>query len=67
MAGIDKLLALGELSVHAAKKFGSGGRHFTDIEELLGEVESLLKPGVTLLIKGSRFMQMERVVKSIEL
>ncbi|SHL79461.1 UDP-N-acetylmuramoyl-tripeptide--D-alanyl-D-alanine ligase [Nitrosospira sp. Nsp11] len=67
MAGIDKLLALGELSVHAAKKFGSGGRHFTDIEELLAEVESLLKPGVTLLIKGSRFMQMERVVKSIEL
>jgi UDP-N-acetylmuramoyl-tripeptide--D-alanyl-D-alanine ligase len=67
MAGIDKLLALGELSVHAAKNFGPGGRHFTEIEELLAEVESLLKPGATLLIKGSRFMQMERVVKSIEL
>jgi UDP-N-acetylmuramoyl-tripeptide--D-alanyl-D-alanine ligase len=67
MAGIDRLLALGELSVHAAKKFGPGGRHFKKIEELLAEVESLLKPGATLLIKGSRFMQMERVVKSIEL
>jgi UDP-N-acetylmuramoyl-tripeptide--D-alanyl-D-alanine ligase len=66
MAGIDQLLALGELSVHAAKKFGPGGRHFSEIEELLAEVESLLKPGATLLIKGSRFMQMERVVKSIE-
>jgi UDP-N-acetylmuramoyl-tripeptide--D-alanyl-D-alanine ligase len=67
MAGIDKLLALGELSVHAAKKFGPGGRHFKKIEELLAEVESLLKPGATMLIKGSRFMQMERVVKSVEL
>ncbi|MEO8992787.1 MAG: UDP-N-acetylmuramoyl-tripeptide--D-alanyl-D-alanine ligase [Nitrosospira sp.] len=67
MAGIDKLWALGELSVHAANKFGPGGRHFKEIEELLAEVESLLKPGATLLIKGSRFMQMERVVKSVEL
>lgn len=67
IAGIDGLLALGELSVHATNKFGPGGRHFTKIEELLAEVESLLKPDVTLLIKGSRFMQMERVVKGIEL
>jgi UDP-N-acetylmuramoyl-tripeptide--D-alanyl-D-alanine ligase len=67
MAGIDKLLTLGELGIHAAKKFGPGGRHFKKIEELLGEVENLLKPGTTLLIKGSRFMQMERVVKSLEL
>ena len=67
IAGIDKLLALGELSAYAAEKFGPGARHFTKIEELLAEVESLLKHDVTLLIKGSRFMQMERVVRSIEL
>lgn len=66
-AGIDRLVALGELSAHATKKFGRGGRHFKEIEELLAEIESLLGPGVTLLIKGSRFMQMERVVKRFEL
>jgi UDP-N-acetylmuramoyl-tripeptide--D-alanyl-D-alanine ligase len=67
IAGIDRLVALGELSAYTAKKFGRGGRHFKEIEELLAEIESLLGPGVTLLIKGSRFMQMERVVKRFEL
>lgn len=65
IAGIDKLLALGELSTHTAEKFGSGARHFEKIEDLLAEVENLLDPDATLLIKGSRFMQMERVVKHI--
>ncbi len=63
-AGIDRLLALGELSVHAVRGFGAGGMHFERIEELLAEVENALAPGVTVLVKGSRFMQMERVVQS---
>lgn len=67
IAGIDRLVALGEQSAYTAKKFGRGGRHFKEIEELLAEIESLLGPGVTLLVKGSRFMQMERVVKRFEL
>lgn len=66
-AGVDVLFTLGELSAHAAKKFGPGGRHFERIEDLLAEVENLLAPDVTVLVKGSRFMQMERVVKSFEL
>jgi len=33
----------------------------------LTAVETLLAPNVTLLVKGSRFMQMERVVKNFEL
>jgi len=61
-SGIDRLLTLGELSAHAAQSFGAGARHFTRIEELLGEIENLLAPDVTLLVKGSRFMRMERVV-----
>ena len=65
-AGIDRLFALGELSTHAVAKFGADARHFERIEELLAEVENLLAPDVTLLVKGSRFMQMERVVKSFE-
>lgn len=67
LAGIDRLFALGELSAYAVVKFGPGARHFDKIEELLAEVQSQLAADVTFLIKGSRFMQMERVVKHIEL
>ncbi len=65
-AGIDQLFALGELSAAAAEAFGAGGRHFEYIEDLLHDVENLLAPEVTVLVKGSRFMRMERVVKSFE-
>ena len=65
-SGIDRIFTLGELSAHAARAFGAGARHFTRIEDLLAEVKNALAPGVTVLIKGSRFMQMERIVKSFE-
>lgn len=67
VAGIDHLLTLGELSVHAARAFGGAARHFSRIEDLLAEIENLLGPGMTALVKGSRFMQMERVIKSFAL
>ncbi len=60
----SRLLTLGEASANAAQAFGTGARHFTRIEDLLAEVENALAPGVTVLVKGSRFMQMERVVKA---
>ena len=63
-AGIDRLLCLGELTTHAAAGFGTGAMHFERIEELLAEIECALGQGVTVLVKGSRFMKMERVVQS---
>jgi UDP-N-acetylmuramoyl-tripeptide--D-alanyl-D-alanine ligase len=63
---IERLLTLGELSAHAARGFGPAARHFTRVEDLLAEVESELAPDVTMLVKGSRYMQMERVVKRFE-
>ena len=63
-AGIERLLALGDLSKSAVEAFGEGGMHFERIEELLAELHNLLAPDVVVLVKGSRFMQMERVVKS---
>jgi UDP-N-acetylmuramoyl-tripeptide--D-alanyl-D-alanine ligase len=63
-AGIDRLLCLGEMSAHAAQGFGAGAMHFERIEELLAEVEQALRPETSVLVKGSRFMQMERVVQS---
>ncbi len=64
-AGIDRLLTLGELSAQASQAFGAGARHFPRIEELLAEIENAFAPGVTVLVKGSRFMQMERVVNAL--
>ncbi|WP_124703167.1 UDP-N-acetylmuramoyl-tripeptide--D-alanyl-D-alanine ligase [Sulfuriferula multivorans] len=65
-ANVNRLLALGEMSAAAVTTFGAGAMHFERIEELLAELENRLDAGVTVLVKGSRFMQMERVVKSFE-
>ncbi|QJR13849.1 UDP-N-acetylmuramoyl-tripeptide--D-alanyl-D-alanine ligase [Usitatibacter palustris] len=59
--GIDRLLALGEASLHAVEAFGAGAEHFTDFEALAARVESAATPNATILIKGSRFMRMERI------
>jgi UDP-N-acetylmuramoyl-tripeptide--D-alanyl-D-alanine ligase len=63
--GIDRLLTLGELSELAVRRFGSGGQHFRDLDALCGALDLLLGPGVTALVKGSRFMRMERVVERL--
>jgi UDP-N-acetylmuramoyl-tripeptide--D-alanyl-D-alanine ligase len=63
-AGADRLLALGELTKQTVAAFGAGAMHFERIEELLAELENELTPDTTVLVKGSRFMQMERVVNS---
>jgi UDP-N-acetylmuramoyl-tripeptide--D-alanyl-D-alanine ligase len=58
--GIASLLALGEATRHAVQAFGAGGRHFEKLEELLSQVN-----GKSILVKGSRFMKMERVVAAL--
>ncbi|MDA8127909.1 MAG: UDP-N-acetylmuramoyl-tripeptide--D-alanyl-D-alanine ligase [Betaproteobacteria bacterium] len=63
-AGVDRLLALGDLTKETVVAFGAGAMHFERIQELLAELENELAAGVTVLVKGSRFMQMERVVQS---
>lgn len=65
-AGLDRLLTLGELSEYASEAFGDGAQHFKNIDELLIEAEKLLAAEVTLLVKGSRFMRMERVIHRLE-
>ncbi len=58
---IGALYAMGEASREAAKAFGPEGRHFTAPEDLV----KALPHGVTVLVKGSRFMRMERVVAAL--
>ena len=65
--GVNALYCLGEMSRHAATAFGANAWHYERIQELLADVENRLAPEVTVLVKGSRFMEMERVAKSFEL
>ena len=62
-AGIEKLYALGALSVNAVRAFGCGAEHFERIEDLQDTLEKELEEDTTVLVKGSRFMKMERVVE----
>jgi UDP-N-acetylmuramoyl-tripeptide--D-alanyl-D-alanine ligase len=64
-SGVEALLALGEQSRNAAQAFGEGGRHFGEAGELLAAAREEAREGATLLVKGSRFMQMERVADAL--
>lgn len=65
-AGLNKLYCLGELSVEMVKAFGAGALHFDRPQALAEALLPQMTKGMTVLIKGSRFMQMERVVKLLE-
>ena len=66
-SGIEKMLALGTLSAEAVREFGTGAQHFADIETLQTALQDQLDDQTTVLVKGSRFMKMERVVQFVAL
>lgn len=57
---ITSLLALGDATRYATEAFGRGARHFDSVQALVAAVE-----GRSILVKGSRFMKMERVVAAL--
>jgi UDP-N-acetylmuramoyl-tripeptide--D-alanyl-D-alanine ligase len=57
--GIEQLFTLGELAVSAQ------GRHFADVDALNVAVLEAIAAAGSVLVKGSRFMKMERVVQAI--
>ncbi len=63
--GIAQLFALGELTAHAVNSFGNAGKHFADIETLIEALKVQVNSEVLVLVKGSRFMKMERVVEAL--
>ena len=63
--GIEELFTLGELAQHAARAFGSNGRHFADADSLKQAVDTAVTSKTIVLVKGSRFMKMERVVQHL--
>lgn len=62
--GIDMLFTLGEQSEKASAAFGAG-RHFSTMETLMAAVLAELSGSASVLVKGSRFMKMERVIQAI--
>jgi UDP-N-acetylmuramoyl-tripeptide--D-alanyl-D-alanine ligase len=63
-AGIERFYAMGELAKYAVAAF-PGSRHFVSIEDLNAAVLHQLPQVNSLLVKGSRFMRMERVVDAV--
>ncbi|MDR0564992.1 MAG: UDP-N-acetylmuramoyl-tripeptide--D-alanyl-D-alanine ligase [Azoarcus sp.] len=63
--GVDSLCTLGNMSENAVRNFGHDGQHFASVEALVAALEPKLADGVTVLVKGSRFMRMERVVEAL--
>ncbi len=68
-SGIDLFVAVGPLSARAADAARAAGapevRHFPDSEEAASYVASAVRPGDLVLVKGSRGMKMERVVRAL--
>jgi UDP-N-acetylmuramoyl-tripeptide--D-alanyl-D-alanine ligase len=58
--GVTQLLGMGEATRDAVSAFGTGAQHFVAVEELLSQIQAK-----TILVKGSRFMKMERVVAAL--
>ncbi|MDY7577474.1 UDP-N-acetylmuramoyl-tripeptide--D-alanyl-D-alanine ligase [Herbaspirillum sp. RTI4] len=69
--GISRLLGLGALMSHAVAAFNTAGenkfpaQHFATIEALNAALAIVVESDTPVLVKGSRFMQMERVVQQL--
>jgi UDP-N-acetylmuramoyl-tripeptide--D-alanyl-D-alanine ligase len=61
----DVLITVGKLAHEAAASFGSDGHAVADHEAARAALEPLLGQGVTVLVKGSRVMGLDRLVKAL--
>lgn len=67
VVGVNRIYAVGELASVAAGIFGNGARHFDSQEALITALCADLAGTAlaTVLVKGSRFTRMERVVEAL--
>jgi UDP-N-acetylmuramoyl-tripeptide--D-alanyl-D-alanine ligase len=67
-AGIERLYATGPLMERAVASFGAGAHWFADVATLIAALLAAVRsagPDVRLLVKGSRFNRLERVVDAL--
>lgn len=69
--GIEYLFGFGELATFAVAAFNRSagkvnGQHFEDMGALEHAVAKAIDEKSTVLVKGSRFMKMERVVQYLD-
>jgi UDP-N-acetylmuramoyl-tripeptide--D-alanyl-D-alanine ligase len=64
-SGVDALYAMGTHTKAAVSAFGSQAQHFDAIEKLIAALQANTSAEDIVLVKGSRFMQMERVVNAL--
>jgi UDP-N-acetylmuramoyl-tripeptide--D-alanyl-D-alanine ligase len=65
-AGVDVLLCLGDATRETVAAFGGRANHCADIDALIAAAHAAATSSATLLVKGSRFMRMERVVNALK-
>ncbi len=58
--GIDVLITVGKMM-----KLARGAHHFSSTGKVLKKLRSIVKPADTVLVKGSRGMHMEEIVKGL--
>lgn len=63
--GVTRLFAFGDLTKHSVEKFGAGALHFNSHSALVKKLQDELTAGICVLVKGSRAMQLEKVVAGI--
>ncbi len=63
--GIDQLVAVGRLSQDMAGAFGQDARWYPTNAEAIAYLKATLSPGDVVLVKGSRGMQTEEIVKAL--
>jgi UDP-N-acetylmuramoyl-tripeptide--D-alanyl-D-alanine ligase len=62
---ISRLLAIGDATRSSVEAFGAAGYHAGSTDDLLRVVNEHATARATVLVKGSRFMKMERVVAAL--
>jgi UDP-N-acetylmuramoyl-tripeptide--D-alanyl-D-alanine ligase len=65
-SGIEQLYCYGDLSRHAAEAFGKKAHFFTDQQALIQTLKPCLRENTIVLIKGSKSMQMDKVVAALK-
>jgi UDP-N-acetylmuramoyl-tripeptide--D-alanyl-D-alanine ligase len=64
-AGVERLWTVGVQSENACETFGNGAQHFGDVVELEAMLKQTITKDVTCLIKGSRFMKLDKLADSL--